>query len=80
MRGIELPLESTATNWYLFADPTMIPMLEVGFYNGQEDPEILVQDAPAQGSVFTADKITYKVRHIWGLTVLDYRGFQRGTA
>lgn len=79
LEPIELPLATDANDWFLFADPKSIPMLEVGFYQGREDPEILIQDAPAVGSVFTADKVTYKVRHIWGLTVLDYRGFQRGT-
>ena len=79
MVPVEVPLFTDADNWFLTADPNSIPMLEVGFYQGREDPEILVQDAPAVGSVFTADKVTYKVRHIWGLTVLDYRGFQRGT-
>lgn len=76
---IEVPLFTDADDWYLIADPASVPTLEVGFYQGREDPEILIQDAPAVGSVFTADKVTYKVRHIWGLTVLDYRGFQKGT-
>ena len=76
---IEVPIWTDADDWLLVADPKTIPTIEVGFYLGREDPEILIQDAPAVGSVFTADTITYKVRHIWGLTVLDYRGFQRGT-
>ena len=76
---IEVPTWTDANDWMLIADPKSIPTMEVGFYLGRQDPEILIQDAPAVGSVFTADTITYKVRHIWGLTVLDYRGFQRGT-
>ena len=65
-------------DWVIVADPAEAPTIEVGFYRGMEDPEILVQDQPAVGSVFTADKITYKVRHIWGLVNLDYRSFYRG--
>lgn len=76
---IEVPVWTDANDWILVADPATCPTIEVGFYQGREEPEILVQDQPAIGSVFTADKITYKVRHIWGLTVLDHRGFQRGT-
>ena len=76
---IEVPIWTDANDWMLVADPKTIPTIEIGFYQGRQEPEILTQDAPAVGSVFTADKITYKVRHIWGLTVLDYRGFQRGT-
>ena len=76
---IEVPTFTDADDWYLIADPKTVPTIEVGFYQGREEPELLVQDQPAVGSVFTADKVTWKIRHIWGLTVLDYRGFQRGT-
>src|SRR5438445_152050 len=36
-------------------------------------------DNPAVGSVFNADKVTYKIRHIYSGTVLDHRGFYRGS-
>ena len=64
---------SVATDWWMCADPANQPTIEVGFLDGQEDPEIFVQDAPNVGSVFTADKISYKVRHIYGSVPLDYR-------
>lgn len=69
-----------ATDWYLFADPQSVPILEVGFFNGREDPELFVQDQPTVGSTFTADKITYKMRHIWGIGILDHRGAYRNVA
>lgn len=78
MRIIEVPSFTDADDWYLIADPSTIPTIEVGFYQGRQDPELLVQDQPNVGAVFTADKFTWKIRHIWGLAVLDYRGFQRG--
>jgi hypothetical protein len=65
-----------ATNWYLVADPADSPTIEVGFFNGQEEPELLIQDQPTNGNVFAADKITYKIRHIYGGTVVDHRAFQ----
>ena len=77
LEAIECPLFTDANDWYLVAEG--VPTIEVGFLNGQEDPEIFVQDAPTVGSVFTADKVTYKVRHVWGLAVLDFRGFYKGT-
>lgn len=64
-------------NWYAFADPQMTPILEVGFLNGREEPELFVQDAATVGSNFTADKVTYKIRHIWGVGILDHRGTYR---
>lgn len=64
---------TNAKDWFALADPKQTPTLEVGFYEGKEDPELFVQDMPNVGSVFTADKITYKIRHIWGVVILDYR-------
>ncbi|MBV6425156.1 MAG: hypothetical protein NAOJABEB_02970 [Steroidobacteraceae bacterium] len=66
-----------ATDWYAFADPNLSPVLEVGFYQGREEPEMFVQDAQTVGSVFTADKVTYKIRHIWYVMVVDHRGTYR---
>ena len=66
-----------ATNWYLAADPNNVPILEVGFLGGREQPELFVQDQPTVGSQFTADKTTFKIRHIWGIGVLDHRGLYR---
>jgi hypothetical protein len=63
-----------ANNWYLAADKRFLPIIEVGFLGGKEEPELMTQDQPNVGSVFTADKITYKIRHIYGGTVVDYRG------
>ena len=62
-------------NWYLVADPNYIPTIELGFLNGKQEPELLTQNDPTVGSVFTADKISYKIRHIYGGAVLDFRGF-----
>lgn len=61
----------TDTNdWVTLADKADIPVLEVGFLDGQEEPTLLVQDAPTEGKVFTNDTISYKLRHIYGGTVL----------
>jgi hypothetical protein len=55
-------------------------MIELGFYQGRQDPELFVQNDPTVGSVFTADKLTWKIRHIYGGTVVDYRALYRGNA
>ena len=62
-----------ATNWYLVADPRQYPTIEVAFLNGREEPEIFIQDQQTLGSVFTADKVTVKIRHIYGGEPLDHR-------
>lgn len=62
-----------ANDWCTVADPADIPGIELGFLDGKEEPELFVQDAPNVGSMFSADKLTYKIRHIFGGTVKDYR-------
>jgi len=59
--------------WWMVSDPATSPTVEVGFLNGKQEPELFVQDNPTVGSVFTADKITYKIRFIYGYNILDYR-------
>ncbi|MDD3444266.1 MAG: hypothetical protein PHS60_02555, partial [Zavarzinia sp.] len=63
-----------ANDWVATADVRDIPLIEIGFLDGDEEPTLLVQDSPTSGSMFAADKITYKIRHIYGGAVLDYRG------
>lgn len=70
---------SDTNDWYLVADPAMCPTIEIGFYQGREDPELFTQADPTVGSMFDADKITWKIRHIYSGAVLDHRAFQRGT-
>ena len=66
-----------ANDWALSVDPLDIPTIEIGFLDGQEEPELFVQDNPTQGSLFTNDQILYKIRHIYGGNALDYRGLYK---
>jgi hypothetical protein len=76
---LDYVLNATSTTaWWLAADPNMTPTIEVGFYQGREDPELFTQSDPTVGSVFNADKVTYKIRHIYSGAVLDYRGLVKG--
>lgn len=73
---IVVPYWTDATDFITVANPVDTPTIEVGFFQGKEDPELFVQDTPNLGSMFASDQITYKIRHIYGVVVLDYRGFQ----
>lgn len=64
-------------DWALSADPLEVPTIEIGFMDGQEEPELFVQDSPTQGSLFSNDQITYKIRHIYGGNVVDFRGLYK---
>ena len=66
-----------ANDWVTGADPADIPGIEVGFMDGKQEPELFIQDSPTSGSMFTADKLTYKIRHIYGGAVVDHRAFTK---
>lgn len=63
-----------ADDWAVTADVDEIPFIELSFLDGNEAPEIFVQDSPTQGSLFSNDVLKYKIRHIYGGTPEDYRG------
>lgn len=63
-------------NWYLAADAESVPSLEIAFLEGEEMPEVIVQDVPAVGDVFKMDVITYKARQTFGGAQVDWRGVQ----
>lgn len=66
-----------ATDWALSADPNDIPTLELGFLDGQQEPAIFVQDSPTSGSMFSNDVLTWKIRHIYGAAVEEFRGLDK---
>lgn len=64
-----------ANDYWVTADPAEIDMIAVGFLNGQQNPQMFVQDLDRVGTFFDAEKIRWKIRHIWAVEILDYRGF-----
>jgi hypothetical protein len=74
LEPISVPSFTDSNNWYVLADPGQIEMIELGFLDGREVPELIAQSSPDAGSVFTNDAISWKVRHVFGGAFLDYRG------
>jgi len=80
-----------ATQWYLFADPKDIAALEFAHLKGHERPEICMKASdkvtvgggaigPMSGD-FATDNVLYRVRHVFGGTLLDWRAtYLGGTA
>jgi hypothetical protein len=64
-------------SWVVSAAQNELPCFELGFLDGQEEPELFVQDNPTVGSLFNNDTITYKIRHIYGGTITDFRGLYK---
>lgn len=69
---------SSATQWYVAADPNMCPTIELGFLDGKEEPSLFMQADDTTGAPFDADKVVIKVRHIYGGAPIEFRGLQRG--
>lgn len=67
---IPVPYWTDANDWVTVCDQNVLPVIEVGFLDGKEEPELFVQDMANVGSLFSNDKITYKIRHIYGGDVL----------
>ncbi len=81
-----LPIMDTTygdTAWYLFADPRDIAAIEVAHLAGHERPEICMKASdkvtigggainPMAGD-FATDNVFYRVRHVFGVTRLDWR-------
>lgn len=71
---IRVPYWTDSNNYVTMADPTKVEGLEIAFLDGNEEPELL-QEAVDAGSQFTNDQIRYKVRHIYGGAIVDWRPF-----
>lgn len=57
--------------WYMFADASDAPVLEVAFLNGEQAPFLDSMDA------FNVDGLQWKVRLDYGVAAIDYRGAYR---
>lgn len=69
------PWYSSASKHFVVMDPQDCPGMEIGFVNGQDTPQLFIQDDPRVGSVFTNDQISYKVRFEFGATIVNWRAF-----
>lgn len=78
VQPIVSPQLTSATQWFLAADPREIDTIEVGFVGGQVNPALFIQDQPLLGLNFTQDTLSFKCRHEYGGATVDWRGLYRG--
>jgi len=81
LRGAVEPISvaqfTDVTDYFLICDPADFESIEVGFVGGREEPELLMQDRPDAGQVFTNDQMSFKVRWEFGGGWVDFRGAHR---
>lgn len=66
-------LLTDANDWGLILPPNVGDIVEMGYLNGRQEPEMFLADSPQSEQVFVADKIRHKVRHEYAGAVIDCR-------
>jgi len=72
--GRQISRLSDANDWGLLMPSSEVDMVEMGYLDGRQEPEMFVADQPTSEQVFVADKVRYKIRHEYAGAVIDYRG------
>lgn len=73
VNAVTVPLLTDATDWGMLLPPGIIDMVEMGYLNGREEPELFVADMPQSEQIFVGDKIRHKIRHEYAGAVIDFR-------
>ncbi|MHC1726504.1 MAG: ChaB family protein [Syntrophobacteraceae bacterium] len=73
IKGRYVPIMTDTNDWGLLLPPAVVDMVEMGYLNGRQEPEMFLADSPQAEQVFVADKLRYKIRHEYAGTVIDYR-------
>lgn len=81
------PFLTSATSWYIMADPQDCPVVEVGFLDGKDTPDLLMKRADTVNLAggedqwgYDFDEIFYKVRYDFAVARAMYQGIYRGNA
>lgn len=73
-RIIVNPLLTDTSDWGVFVDPAAVASFQVGFFDNQRVPELIVGALPMVGQMFVSDKQGYKLRYEFGGNIVDFRG------
>lgn len=72
---VAVPFFSDPDDWTLICSPQDREVVEIGFLNGNEEPEFFTQNDPTQGDYFLKDTVAkYKIRHVYSGAPVDFRG------
>lgn len=70
---VVLSLLTDATDWYMILPAHVADVVEMGYLNGRQEPELFTADSPQSEQVFIADKVRYKIRHEYAGAAIDCR-------
>jgi hypothetical protein len=63
--------EISGNAWYIAASKTLVDLIELAYLEGMSGPQITTTFDDAN------DSIIYKVKHVFGVKAIDYRGFYK---
>ena len=66
-----LEADTGPSPWYVFASPAQAPVMAVSWLNGEEGPTVTQHEVPG------VDGLAWKVRGVFGVGPLDWRGVVR---
>jgi len=78
-RIVTCPFLTDASDWGVIRDKEDVPIVEMSYLNGQEDPELILTQGPKDTMAFVADKLGYKIRHEYGGVLAGYKGGYKAT-
>ena len=71
---VAIPFLSDANDWILAANRSEADIVEVGYWQGMQEPEFFTMDSETHEKAFNNDIIVrWKVRFIFGAKVVDFR-------
>lgn len=73
-RIVTCPFMTDTNDWGVIRNKEDVPIVEMSYLHGKEDPEFIVHQGPTDGMVFKSDKIGYKIRHEYGGVLAGYQG------
>jgi hypothetical protein len=73
-RIVTCPLMTDTNDWGIIRDREDVPIVEMSYLAGHEEPEFILEEGPTEEHVFTADRIGYKIRHEYGGTLAGHQG------
>jgi len=78
-RIVTCPFLTAANDWGIIRNREDVPIVEMSYLNGQEEPIALPEWGPASEGmfIFKNDRLGYKIRFEFGGALADYRGGYR---
>ena len=64
-------------DYIVTANPNRVPLVEMRYLFGQQEPEMFIADNPLAGQMFSGDRTQYKIRHEYGGVAPEWRAFHK---